>query len=237
MNKFIFGFHSITAHIKANPLKTAIIYVSADRNDRRLQELLHLAKGQNIAINECSNDKLNSLTSKTTKHQGVVAEIVASRDNMTLEEFLASTDDLKSGIVLILDGVTDPQNLGAIIRTADCFGVCGIIIPKDNSASADNDVVAKVSSGAVHHLPIIVVNNISRAMEKLKEKEFWIAGTVLDDKAVDLFEFKPTNKIAWVMGSENCDYYVTIPLYGKTQSLNVSVATGVVLSYTKNAIK
>lgn len=245
MVRYIFGFHSIEAYIKTNPANTETLYVNMERRDKRQQELIMLARSHNIKIEESTIDKLDSLTSKTANHQGVVAQIQVM-EQQSLEEFLGNIKHLKTAIILIMDGITDPQNFGAIIRTADCFGVSGIIIPKDNSASHDNEVVAKVSSGAVHHVPIITVNNLNRAMDKIKEYDFWIAGTVLDEKAVSLFDFKPSDKQAWVVGSEgsgirrlvkeNCDYYVTIPLYGNTQSLNVSVATGIILSHTRRAI-
>ncbi|MBP9742361.1 MAG: RNA methyltransferase, partial [Burkholderiales bacterium] len=132
-------------------------------------------------------------------------------------------------------------NLGAIIRTAECFGVDAIILPKNNSANINNAIVAKVSSGAINNLAIITVNNLAQAMEELKDHGFWIAGTGLAKDAINLFEFKFDGKLAWVMGNEgsgmrrlvqeHCDYVVTIPLLGNTQSLNVAVATGIVLAY------
>lgn len=245
MAKFIFGFHSIESYIKTNPTKIDRLYINMERRDKRQQDLITLAKSYNIYIEESTPAKLDSLSSKTANHQGVVAQIQPLTPP-NLDEFLQSIKHLKTAIILILDGITDPQNFGAIIRTSDCFGVSGIIIPKDNSVSYDNDVVAKVSSGAVYNVPIITVNNLSRAMETIKEQDFWIAGTVLDEKAVNLFDFKPSDKIAWILGNEgsgirrlvkeNCDYYVTIPLYGNTQSLNVAVATGVVLADTQNKL-
>lgn len=245
MAKFIFGFHSIESYIKTNPTKIDRLYINMERRDKRQQDLLALAKVHNIHIEESTPAKLDSLSSKTANHQGVVAQI-QPLVQPSLDEFLQKIKHLNTAIILILDGITDPQNLGAIIRTSDCFGVNGIIIPKDNSVSYDNEVVAKVSSGAVHHIPIITVNNLSRAMEKIKEEDFWIAGTVLDENAVSLFDFKPSTKLAWVLGNEgsgirrlvkeNCDYYVTIPLYGNTESLNVAVATGVVLAHTRRQL-
>lgn len=246
MSKFIFGFHSVVAYIKATPDRTLNLYVNSDRQDKRLQEILNLANRHNVPITECRVEKLENLVAKNSNHQGVVAEI-AGYTKYTLDEYLEHSKSLNSGIILILDGITDPQNLGSIIRTADCFGVGAIIVPKDNSANYENEVVSKVSSGAVYNLPIIVVNNISRAIEKVKEYEFWVAGTTLEKDSVGLFDFEPSQKIAWVMGNEglgirrlvkeNCDYFVMIPQFGQTQSLNVAVATGVVLSYTRQLMK
>jgi predicted rRNA methylase len=161
---------------------------------------------------------------------------------LDIKQLLKSIANKAHSTLLILDGITDPHNLGAIIRSAECFGVDAIIIPKNNSANPDNPVVAKTSSGAVFNLPVIVVNNISRCIDSLKQHEFWVAGTALNDSAVNLFEFTPPPKIAWVLGNEgkglrrlvqeNCDYIIKIPLIGKTQSLNVSVACGIALAYT-----
>lgn len=239
------GFHSIIAYIDSNfGNNISVIYCDNKRKDKRLQTLLHLANEHNITIEYVSTDTLDKM-GENTNHQGVIAKLKTpmTRHTYTLEEILPQTINEQNLIILILDGVTDPHNLGAIIRTANCFGVSAIILPKDNSANVDNVTVAKTSSGAVHKIPIITVTNITRAIDKLKDNEFWIAGTTLANNSVSLFEFKPQGKIAWVMGSEgkgirrlvqeNCDFLVTIPISSDTQSLNVSVAAGVVLSHTR----
>ena len=239
MNKIIYGFHSINNYIKTNPGLVEEIYIDQNRSDKRQQELNNLANEFNIKIINKTVNELNTLAKNKT-HQGVVAK-VKPITKPTLTEVLLELKDKDTAQILILDGITDPQNLGAIIRTAECFGVDAIILPKDNSANVDNMTVAKTSSGAVNSLPVITVNNLNQAMDTLKENEFWIAGTSLEARSVNLYDFKFQGKIAWVMGSEgtgmrrlimeNCDYLVTIPLKGRTQSLNVSVATGVVLAY------
>ena len=240
--RIIYGFHNITASITSNPTLVEKIYINQNRTDKRQQELLQLATSNNIPVELVDAKKLDNLAGSRNNHQGVAANI-QNPPEQTLEHLLITIANIPNAIILILDGITDPQNLGAIIRTADCFGVSGIIIPRDNSASFDNDTVIKISSGAVNHLPLITVNNLNTAIDKLKQAEFWIAGTVISERAVSLCDFKHQGKIAWVMGSEgtgirrlikeNCDYHVTIPMFGHTQSLNVSVATGVVLAHTK----
>lgn len=245
MKNFIYGFHSIIACIKNDYSKVITIYYDQKRKDSRLTELTQLAKTNNIPIKAIDSSKLDQLVTEGKSHQGVAAETLTPNKFVatTLEEFIHAHTDKKEAVVLILDGITDPQNLGAIIRSADCFNVDAIIIPKNNSANPNNATVAKASSGAIFNLPIIIVNNLSSAIEKLKQQAFWIAGTALDDTAVNLFDFKFSGKLAWVVGSEgrgirrlvqeNCDYLVTIPMLGKTQSLNVSVATGIVLAHTR----
>ncbi len=239
MSNLIYGFHSITNYIKNNPSLVVQIYVDNSRKDKRQQDLTALAAAHKIKTSLISYNELNNLTHVST-HQGVAAE-VKQLVKPTLNQVMSDLKDRTSAQILILDGITDPQNLGAIIRTAECFGVDAIILPKDNSANTDNAIVAKTAAGAINNLSIISVNNVSQAMETLKENEFWIAGTGLDKTATNLFEFKFQGKLAWVMGNEgngmrrltqeNCDYIIKIPLKGITQSLNVSVATGIVLAY------
>lgn len=244
-SEYIYGFHSIESAIQNIPENIDHIIVDSKRNDNRINQLLLLINKANINVRLIDN--LDQLV-QSNKHQGIVAKL-KSQQNLVpkpeLKQVLAQLDQLDNAIILILDGITDVHNFGAIIRSADCFGVKAIIIPKNNSASIDNPIINKVSSGAIYNVPIITVNNLSTAIEQLKEHNFWIAGTALSDKAVNLFEFKCDKKIAWVMGNEgsgmrrliqeNCDYLVTIPMHGKTQSLNVSVATGVILSYTRGS--
>lgn len=243
MSNLIYGFHSVIGFIKNNVQYIDVMYIDQNRKDKRQNECLVLIKQYNVPFEFVNNERLNSLVG-TVNHQGIVARIKMQKKIMpNLDLLLEGFRDKKNALILILDGITDTHNLGAIIRTADCFGVDMIIVPKDNAANADNPVVAKVSSGAVNNIPIITVNNLNRTIELLKNHEFWIAGTSLTNTSVELFDFRADGRIAWVMGSEdhgirrlvakNCDYLVTIPMFGKTQSLNVSVATGVILSYTR----
>lgn len=244
MKNLLYGFHNIIALLKSNPETIELIYLDEKRKDKRQQDLVIFAKNSGIKVELISSLKLDQLISGQQNHQGAIARILNSKNPaITLEEALKNVANKEDSLILILDGITDPQNLGAIVRTADCFGVDCIIIPKDNSAPIENSIVAKASSGAIHNIPVITVNNLTRAIDKLKDNHFWIAGTSLANKSTNLFEFKSTGKIAVVMGNEgsgirrlvmeNCDYLVTIPMSGQTQSLNVSVATGIVLAYIK----
>lgn len=244
MQKNYYGFHSISPLVWQNPQSVITLYVDKTRKDKRVNELLEIAKQNEIEIALLTAKELDKLCGGG-KHQGIAAKVELEENSdavLDVKQLLKNLSEVERATVVILDGITDPHNLGAIIRSCDCFGVDAIILPKDNSASI-NPTVAKVSAGAVNNLPIIVVNNLVRVMEDLQEAGFWIAGTALDDTSVDLFDFQPSNKMVWVMGNEGsgirrlvaetCDYLVSIPMSGKTQSLNVSVATGVVLSYGK----
>jgi len=171
-------------------------------------------------------------------HQGVVA-IAASREASTLEEILANANSAKNqaGLIVLLDGVEDPHNLGAVIRTALAAGAHGVVIPERRAAGL-TDTVARASAGAIAHLPIAKVTNLVRAMEKLKEAGYWLVG--LDEQGKKSYtEVDYTSPMGIVMGSEGkglheltrkrCDFVVSLPTSGPVKSLNVSVATGVVL--------
>jgi 23S rRNA (guanosine2251-2'-O)-methyltransferase len=242
MSNIIFGFHSIEALIQANPARLEYLIIENTRNDKRLANLIISAENHQIKIENSDNKHLDKLTSNAN-HQGVIAYLKPFQTNFDLKQLLSNVANKPNAVVLILDGITDPHNLGAIIRSADCFGIDAIIIPKDNSANSTNPIVAKTSSGAVNYIPIITVNNLTRSIDQLKEHQFWVAGTSLAKDSVNLFDFKHNGRLAWVLGSEgtgirrliaeNCDYLVTIPMLGATQSLNVSVTAGVILAYTQ----
>lgn len=247
MSNFIYGFHSVSPLIWQNPDSIDVVYLDAKRIDKRMQDVLQAAKDAGVIIEMTSNARLDKMVT-TNKHQGIVAKLIqqSNKSDFSLKTILKNIENKTQSIIVVLDGITDPHNLGAIIRSCDCFGADAVVIPKDNSASI-TPVVAKVSSGAINNLPVVVVNNLARTLEELKEFGYWIAGTTLADRSVNLYEFKPDNKIVWVMGNEgdgirrlvaeNCDYLVSIPMFGQTQSLNVSVAAGVVLSHTQYNLK
>jgi len=249
VNNLVYGFHSVEALLKNKPESIEVVYIDDERQDKRLQVLVGLINDAGLKINLTRGASLDKI-SAGARHQGVIAVIntddSSSLPSLTLKQLLDGVSVKENSIVIVLDGVTDPHNLGAIIRTCDCFGVDAVIIPKDNSANI-NATVAKTSAGAVNYVPVIIVNNLARTLEELKESGYWIAGATLAEGSVDLFGFVPDKKIVWVMGSEDkgirrlvaegCDYLVSIPMQGHTQSLNVSVASGVVLSYTRYSLR
>jgi 23S rRNA (guanosine2251-2'-O)-methyltransferase len=242
MSNLVYGFHSVSPIIWQDPATIRVLYIADKRQDRRMQELIALAQEKQIDCQVVSQNQLDKLCGNS-KHQGVAAELTSTlaQHNLSFKALVAKLAEVDAATIMVLDGVTDPHNLGAIIRSCECFGVAAVILPKDNSASV-NATVAKVAAGALKHVPVVVVNNLARSLDELKESGFWIAGTTLAPQSVDLFKFTPTSKMVWVMGSEgqgirrlvaeSCDYLVSIPMVGTTQSLNVSVAAGVVLSYS-----
>ncbi len=237
----LYGFHSISALLQQAPKSILKLILDKDRQDKRIHSLLELARVHKIVVEELNSAQLDAIA-HNGKHQGVIAIIEDALPQLSFKELLVHLAQLEQASIMVLDGITDPHNLGAIIRSCECFGVAAVILPKDNSAQL-NATVAKVAAGALSFIPVVVVNNLTRALEQLQEHDFWVAGTTLDTRSVPLFDFKPAKRMAWVLGSEgsgirrlvaeSCDYLVSIPMYGQTQSLNVSVAAGVVLSYAK----
>jgi 23S rRNA (guanosine2251-2'-O)-methyltransferase len=231
--------------IGINPVREALragspldrIVVAKGAGGQRLQEIVDLARQKGIAVRFEPREALNRLTNEAA-HQGVVA-IGAAKPYHDLDEVPAD-----SQLVVLLDGVEDPHNLGAIIRTAHAAGASAIVIPERRAVGL-TETVAKASAGAVEYLPIVRVANIRQALEKLKAQGFWIYG--LDERgetAYDAIEYsKPT---AFVLGGEgkglhehtkkDCDFLINIPMAGAVSSLNVSVAAGVVLFHFRHAM-
>lgn len=233
-SKMIFGFHAVTARLRHEASSVEEIYIDAERHDRRMQELLRAAKASNVRIIHADDQRLSNMVG-TRRHQGVVAKAGEVSLARNLDELL----DVIEGppLLLVLDGVTDPHNLGACLRVADGAGAHAIIAPKDRAVGL-NATAAKVASGAADTVPYITVTNLARTMRELKEREIWIIGTT-DDAEKSLYEGDFSGPTALVMGSEgegmrrltreNCDILVNIPMFGSVESLNVSVASGVCL--------
>jgi len=232
-----YGIHAVDVILRRSPERIISLSIQSDRNDKRIQGLLSLAKNQGVAVDRVSKADLDEMVSE--RHQGVVAVItprqadggVAERD---LSGYLKGID---CPLVLVLDGVTDPHNLGACLRSADAAGVAAVIVPKDNSAEL-NAVARKVASGAADVIPLVRVTNLARTLRSLKELGIWIVGTTgeADTLVYDQDLSIPT---ALVMGAEGpgmrrltteaCDFLVKLPMAGDVSSLNVSVATGICL--------
>ncbi|QQS35017.1 MAG: 23S rRNA (guanosine(2251)-2'-O)-methyltransferase RlmB [Ignavibacteriales bacterium] len=193
------------------------------------------AKKRGIKCSEVQKDRFDALV-KNQNSQGVAAR-KAFQKFYTAQEIIKYSRQKKYPLVLLLDQIQDPHNLGAILRTAECSGVDGVFITRHNSASV-NDTVVKTSAGATEHIMICVVNNISQMIKELKENGFWIVGSTLSE-SVDYTEVDYKIPTALIMGNEEkgirkltadlCDYKVKIPMSGKIQSLNVSVASGIIL--------
>jgi 23S rRNA (guanosine2251-2'-O)-methyltransferase len=230
------GIHAVREALEAGSAFDRIV-IAKGRQDTRVEDIVQLARRRGIAVRFEDRGQLDRLAN-TKDHQGVVA-LVAARAAATLEDILANANQSKGqqGLIILLDGVEDPHNLGAIIRTALAAGAHGVVIPERRAAGL-TDTVARASAGAIAHLPIAKVTNLARAMEELKEAGHWIVG--LDEAAQKNYtEVDYTSPTAIVMGGEGsglheltrkrCDFMVSLPTQGPVKSLNVSVAAGVVL--------
>jgi 23S rRNA (guanosine2251-2'-O)-methyltransferase len=234
--QFVYGVHAVTA-LLANPHRvTKTLYVSEERMDKRLQVLLDKALHANVTIEKLSMQKMNQRFADFA-HQGVVAS-ASSLPDYNESHLLALLEASKQpSLILILDGITDPHNLGACLRTADAVGVDFVVIPKDKSAHV-TPVVSKVACGAAESVPIVKVTNLVRSMELLKEQGVWIYGAAGETDS-SLYQTDCTGSVAIVMGAEgdglrrltreHCDGLFSLPMLGSVDSLNVSVAAGVSL--------
>lgn len=233
-SKLIFGFHTVTARLRHDAASVEEIYVDASRHDRRMGDLLRAAKGANVRIIQADDQRLDAMVG-TRRHQGVVARA----GELSLARNLAELLDGIQGppLLLLLDGVTDPHNLGACLRVADGAGAHAVIAPKDRAVGL-NATVAKVASGAADTVAYITVTNLARAMRELQEHDVWLTGTT-DDAEQSLYDLDYSGGTAFVMGSEgegmrrltreHCDRLVSLPMMGSVESLNVSVASGICL--------
>ncbi|WP_158781184.1 23S rRNA (guanosine(2251)-2'-O)-methyltransferase RlmB [Pantoea sp. BAV 3049] len=235
MSEIVFGLHAVQALLDSDPQRFQEVFILKGRDDRRLQPLVKALEAQGIVIQLASRQWLDSQVEGGV-HQGIVAKVKAGRQYQEndLPDLLASLD---SPFLLILDGVTDPHNLGACLRSADAAGVHAVIVPRDRSAQL-NATAKKVASGAAEHVPLIRVTNLARTMRLLQEANIWIVGTA-GEADHDVYQSKMTGPMALVMGAEgegmrrltreHCDELISIPMAGSVSSLNVSVATGVCL--------
>jgi 23S rRNA (guanosine2251-2'-O)-methyltransferase len=233
-SKMIFGFHAVTSRIRHEASSVEEIYVDSTRKDGRMQELIHAAKTAGVRIIQTDDQRLNSIVG-TRRHQGVVAKAGELSLARNLDELLDAVDG--PPLLLILDGITDPHNLGACLRVADGVGAHAVIAPKDRAVGL-NATAAKVASGAAETVPYITVTNLARTLRELKERGITLVGTS-DDVEKNIYQTDMRGGVGIVMGSEGegmrrltretCDELVQIPMFGSVESLNVSVAAGVCL--------
>jgi 23S rRNA (guanosine2251-2'-O)-methyltransferase len=237
-SRYLIGFHAVAAQLRQRAEGVQAIYITAARQDRRAREIVELAQSLGIDVHAVDDARLAQLADGEV-HQGVVAQVQGELLRQTVDEVL---DALTTPpLLLLLDGVTDPHNLGACLRSADAFGVDAVIIPKDRAVGV-NATVAKVASGAVETVPVITVINLARTMRELKERGVWLVGGDAEGSE-SLFDADLSGPIAWVLGGEGsglrrltrelCDRSVSIPLMGSVASLNVSVAAGICLYATR----
>lgn len=232
--RIIYGFHAVTSRLRQHAAGVQEIYLDGTRNDARAQDLVRLAGSHAVRIMAVDGGRLDGLTGHA-RHQGVAARVLAAPQRHDLDEVL---DALQGpALLLVLDGVKDPHNLGACLRVADAFGVHAVIAPKDRAVGI-TPVVSKVASGAAETVPYLMVTNLARTLGELKERDIRIVGTS-DDAPRTIYEADLRGPVALVLGAEGagmrqltrktCDELVRIPMAGAVESLNVSVAAGVCL--------
>jgi len=234
MNRVLFGFHAVTVRLKTAPESVIEVHVDATRRDARMRQFVERATQSGVRLVESDDARLSRLAG-TPRHQGVVARVTPLAPKHSLDDVL---DEVQGPpLVLVLDGVTDPHNLGACLRVADGAGAHAVVAPRDHAVGL-NATVAKVASGAAETVPYLMVTNLARTLGELKERDLRIVGTS-DDAPRTLYEADLKGPLALVLGAEGagmrrltrktCDELVRIPMAGAVESLNVSVAAGVCL--------
>jgi 23S rRNA (guanosine2251-2'-O)-methyltransferase len=244
-SKVLFGFHAVGVRLKTAPKSIIEIYFEPTRRDARMRQFLDKAKDMGCRLIESDGDRLAKLCGGHG-HQGVAARVEELAQVHSLDELLERLEasqadkplaEREQPLILVLDGVTDPHNLGACLRVADGAGVHAVIAPKDNAAGI-NATVAKVASGAAETVPYFMVTNLARTLNELKERNIWVIGTS-DVATKTIYQADLKVPVALVLGAEGdgmrqltaktCDELVSIPMRGAVESLNVSVASGVCL--------
>ena len=236
--RLIFGFHAVNARLWQNPKSIIELYIQEGRGDARIRDVLDKAAAENVRVRFADAARLNNMA-KGVRHQGVAGFVDASKNHVRLEDVLENLRE--PALLLVLDGITDPHNLGACLRTADAMGAHAVIAPKNRSAGL-NATVSKVACGAAESIPYITVTNLARTLRELKEYGIWVIGTDMAAET-DLYHCDIPEAAAWVMGNEgegmrrltreHCDLLVSIPMFGTVESMNVSVSAGMVLCETR----
>ena len=229
----IYGIHAVEAVIRNQPENVLQVFVQQGRNDNRITSILSIAKNSGISVQAISNDKLKEKCPKS-RHQGVVAEVRRNKGNAVTIESLLDKEEL---LLLILDEVQDPHNIGACLRTADAVGADAVIVSKNRSPEL-TAVMRNVASGAAETVPYVMVSNLAQTLDKIKESNVWVIGTS-GEASQTIYDTRVNKRMALVMGSEGkgmrrltteaCDELVSIPMQGTVESLNISVATAVCL--------
>jgi 23S rRNA (guanosine2251-2'-O)-methyltransferase len=236
--KVLFGFHALGVRIKTAPQSVIEVFYDVSRRDSRMRQFTDRAREAGIRLIESDGVRLAKMAG-SHGHQGVVGRVNALAVITSLDELLEQLEasGVASPLILVLDGVTDPHNLGACLRVADGAGAHAVIAPKDHAAGI-NATVSKVASGAAETMPYFMVTNLARTLGELKERNIWCIGTS-DDAPKTIYDVDLKGPVALVLGAEGegmrqltrktCDELVSIPMHGAVESLNVSVASGVCL--------
>ena len=234
--KVLFGFHAVGVRLKTAPATVMEIYYEPTRRDARMRQFLDRVKEAGVRLIEADALRIAKLAG-SHGHQGVAARVQPVKTLHSLDDLLDALEGKEAPLILVLDGVTDPHNLGACLRVADGAGAHAVIAPKDHAVGL-NATVAKVASGAAETMPYLMVTNLARTLQELKERNIWVVGTS-DDAPKTLFDMDLKGPTALVLGAEGagmrqltcktCDELVSIPMQGAVESLNVSVASGICL--------
>ena len=236
--KVLFGFHAVGVRLKMAPQSIIEIHFEPTRRDARMRQFIDRVKEAGVRLIESDGLRIAKLAG-SHGHQGVAARVQAIEQVHSLDELLENLEASGTAqpLILVLDGITDPHNLGACLRVADGAGAHAVIAPKDHAAGI-NATVAKVARGAAETMPYFMVTNLARTLNELKERNIWIIGTS-DDADKTIYEVDLKGPVALVLGAEGagmrqltrktCDDLVSIPMQGAVESLNVSVASGVCL--------
>ncbi|MGC4365746.1 23S rRNA (guanosine(2251)-2'-O)-methyltransferase RlmB [Hydrogenophaga sp. R2] len=235
--KVLFGFHAVGVRLKTAPASVIEVYFESTRRDARMRQFLERAREAGVRLIEADALRIAKLAG-SHGHQGVAARVQPIEQARSLDDLLEQLEPTgEPPLLLVLDGITDPHNLGACLRVADGAGAHAVIAPKDHAAGI-NATVAKVASGAAETMPYFMVTNLARTLGELKERNIWVIGTS-DDAPRTLYQADLKAPVALVLGAEGqgmrqltrktCDELVSIPMRGAVESLNVSVASGVCL--------
>ena len=231
----IFGIHAVNAVLASDPSRFIEVFVLKDRQDERLLPVINELQMLGITMQQAGRKALDDKV-KGASHQGIVARVRPGKqyNENDLDDLLAGKEN---PLLLVLDGVTDPHNLGACLRNADAAGAVAVIVPKDRSAQL-NATASKVACGAAEIMPLVRVTNLARTLRALQDKGVWVVGTA-GEATHDIYQSKLTGPLAIVMGAEGegmrrltretCDDLIKIPMAGTVSSLNVSVASGICL--------
>jgi 23S rRNA (guanosine2251-2'-O)-methyltransferase len=233
-SNIVFGVLPVTEALRSRPRRIERIAVAEGAREHRLSEIRELAGANGIRLDRVSREEIERLSPGGVNHQGVIA-VTAAASYTPADEILDKASEMP--LFVLLDGVEDPRNLGAVLRSSECAGVDGVFIPERRAVGL-TDTVAKSSAGAVEHVPVAKVANLNRLIDELKQRGVWVVGTA-GDAEIEHFDWDWARPTALVLGNEgrglhrlvaeNCDVLVKIPMYGKIESLNVSVAAGVIL--------
>ncbi|AWH89198.1 23S rRNA (guanosine(2251)-2'-O)-methyltransferase RlmB [Limnobaculum parvum] len=235
MSEIIYGIHAVQSLLESDPQRFIEVFILKGREDRRLLPLIQQIEQNGISVQVANRQWLDN-KAEGAVHQGIVARVKEGRQYQE-NDLPSLIEGLEKPFLLVLDGVTDPHNLGACLRSADAAGVHAVIVPRDRSAQL-NATAKKVASGAAETVPLIRVTNLARTLRYLQEQNIWVVGTA-GEADHTLYQTKFSGPVALVMGAEgegmrrltreHCDELISIPMAGSVSSLNVSVATGICL--------